>query len=344
MRILCMDCEGPITLNDNAFELCAHFLPQGEAFFSLVSMYDDYCTDAYVENGYRPGTTLAFIVPFLKAHGLDNQRIKTFSRETLAFVPGALDMIRNAQEMLPLYVISTSYRAYIEAMAEASCLPLEHTFSTSVDFAFTMEQEECNRVLALYEELTTMRLEHLSQRNTSELREEPTIKRLDEIFFQELPRMQCGSSIKRTLPVGGTQKKRAIQQIAVKHGVPHREIMYTGDSITDTSALRFLHREGGCSISFNGNAHAVRAAEFAYISSEASMLIPIIKSFVSGGTTEVRHLASTWLSHMDKPDSTTLPQHNAIFTRVNQTNMEMILRLSQQRRCELRGTKRGKLG
>ena len=70
MRLLCMDCEGPITLNDNAFEICAHFLPRGEQFFSLVSRYDDYCADVLRRRGYRPGTTLAFIVPFLKAHNL----------------------------------------------------------------------------------------------------------------------------------------------------------------------------------------------------------------------------------------------------------------------------------
>ena len=35
-------CEGPLALNDNAFELCREFIkPQGDRFFQQVSRYDD---------------------------------------------------------------------------------------------------------------------------------------------------------------------------------------------------------------------------------------------------------------------------------------------------------------
>ena len=40
------DCEGPLALNDNAFELCREFLqPHGDPFFTQVSRYDDYLAD-----------------------------------------------------------------------------------------------------------------------------------------------------------------------------------------------------------------------------------------------------------------------------------------------------------
>ncbi|RLA85280.1 MAG: energy-converting hydrogenase A, subunit R, partial [Deltaproteobacteria bacterium] len=69
MRVFVTDCEGPISKNDNAFELCCHFIPEGEKFFSLLSRYDDYL--AYVEKreGYKAGDTLRLIVPFLIAFG-----------------------------------------------------------------------------------------------------------------------------------------------------------------------------------------------------------------------------------------------------------------------------------
>ena len=36
-------CEGPLALNDNAFELCRDFIkPQGDRFFQQVRRYDDY--------------------------------------------------------------------------------------------------------------------------------------------------------------------------------------------------------------------------------------------------------------------------------------------------------------
>ena len=35
------DCEGPLTLNDNAFELCAHFIEDGDELFKILKLYDD---------------------------------------------------------------------------------------------------------------------------------------------------------------------------------------------------------------------------------------------------------------------------------------------------------------
>ena len=35
-KILVSDCEGPITNNDNALELCQKMIPQGGQFFSVL--------------------------------------------------------------------------------------------------------------------------------------------------------------------------------------------------------------------------------------------------------------------------------------------------------------------
>ena len=49
-RIFISDCEGPISKNDNAFELAAHFVPKGDRFFELVSKYDDILADALAKH------------------------------------------------------------------------------------------------------------------------------------------------------------------------------------------------------------------------------------------------------------------------------------------------------
>ena len=35
------DCEGPLTLNDNAYELAVHFIENGGELFKVLSLYDD---------------------------------------------------------------------------------------------------------------------------------------------------------------------------------------------------------------------------------------------------------------------------------------------------------------
>ena len=47
------DCEGPLTLNDNAFELCEHFIDDGDKLFKILSLYDDYLVDIVKKEGYK---------------------------------------------------------------------------------------------------------------------------------------------------------------------------------------------------------------------------------------------------------------------------------------------------
>ena len=74
-------CEGPLALNDNAFELCREFIkPQGDRFFQQVSRYNDYLAGVAKRPGYKAGDLLKLILPFLKANGLTNARIEAYSR------------------------------------------------------------------------------------------------------------------------------------------------------------------------------------------------------------------------------------------------------------------------
>jgi len=72
VKLYATDCEGPISKNDNAYELCERFLPEGAAFFERVSRYDDYLADVVRKPGYRPGDTLRLILPFLRAYGVSD--------------------------------------------------------------------------------------------------------------------------------------------------------------------------------------------------------------------------------------------------------------------------------
>jgi energy-converting hydrogenase A subunit R len=111
-------CEGPLALNDNAFELCRDFIkPQGDRFFQQVSRYDRYLAEVAKKPGYQSGNLLKLILPFLKAHGLTNAQIGTFSRQTMMLMPGAegaYQFLRGRN--LPIFEISTSYRQFANAV------------------------------------------------------------------------------------------------------------------------------------------------------------------------------------------------------------------------------------
>jgi membrane-bound hydrogenase subunit ehaS len=93
-KLFVTDCEGPISLNDNAFELASHFIPDGDKFFAAVSRYDDILAYEIKRPGYNAGDTLKLITPFLKAYNVTNDKIVEFSRENISLVPWARQLLQ----------------------------------------------------------------------------------------------------------------------------------------------------------------------------------------------------------------------------------------------------------
>jgi len=100
-RIFVTDCEGPISKNDNAFELTTYFVPNGDQFFALISKYDDVLADVVKKPGYKAGDTLRLILPFLKAYGATNEKIREYSSKNVLLVPGARDTLQFVRNLMP---------------------------------------------------------------------------------------------------------------------------------------------------------------------------------------------------------------------------------------------------
>ena len=70
--------------------------------------------------------------------------------------------------------------------------------------------------------------------------------------------------------------------------------MYVGDSITDTPPLAAVRTWGGASLSFNGNAYALQAAEFAAASPDAQVQAQLAKAFAAEGRAGVEAAVRAW--------------------------------------------------
>jgi energy-converting hydrogenase A subunit R len=185
------DLEGPLTLNDNAFELTAHFLPQGAHFFALMSRYDDILADIVKRSGYRAGTTLALIVPFLKAFGLRDRDLHEFSRSSIRLVPGALEALQRIRAQMPAFIISTSYEPYVRAVCEALQFPFENAYCTKISLdAYALSEEERQELLTLYDQIVQRSQIQipLGVQSVDELSGEDrqTLELLDHIFWERV--------------------------------------------------------------------------------------------------------------------------------------------------------------
>ncbi|MGC9516112.1 MAG: hypothetical protein ACP5C3_00270 [Methanomicrobiales archaeon] len=266
-RVFITDCEGPISVNDNAFELAGEFIEDGEKFFSIISKYDDILADEIKKPGYNAGDTLKLIVPFLKAYGVTNDKIVKFSRDNVLLVPKAPETLQFIPGIMPSYIVSTSYQQYIKALCDVTDFPYENTYSTKLDLDnFSLESEEKKELIKIRKRIL----------------ENPDIENLNKIFWEELPEMEIGAIINSVKTVGGEGKKKALEDIISKNQFHPYNIMYVGDSITDVEPLRFAKENKGIAISFNGNEFALREAEIAIISDNTiitSLLADLFNKF-----------------------------------------------------------------
>lgn len=288
MPFLALDCEGPLTLNDNAFEYSQAIIPKGDKFFTQISRFDDYLADIKKKEGYKAGDTLKLILPFLKLFGADNKSLREFSKKTLAFLPEVPETLPKLNQILPTFIISTSYKPYLEALCEVTKFPMENIFCTEVDLdRVKLSSSETKILEKLYEEIINMPLielpkdAHKPEDLPSELLK--ILNRLEEIFFDIIWDMDIGVFLREVNPVGGFEKANACEKISKEISIPISEGFYVGDSITDTQAL-FLFRENqGVALSFNGNRYALKSAEFYALSKKGGIFLELSQIFLEKG-------------------------------------------------------------
>lgn len=336
-RFLVSDCEGPISLNDNAYELAGYFIPQGEKFFQIVSRYDDILVEME-RPGYNAGNTLKLIAPFLKAYGATNQNVETFSEKNVLLVPGAQKTLIHLQELLPSFIVSTSYQQYLEALCQVTGFPLENSYYTHLDLdKYEIDPHEKDQLWKLKKSAV----------------ENPEFENLEHIFWEELPQMRISSLMDDIKPVGGTAKKEAVEDIMSRFGYQAEDLIYIGDSITDVEPLHFAKDEGGLAVSFNGNNYALDEASVAVISNNTLILSLLADLFKREGTEKVLEFADSYAAHSQEAlqsyslNSQLAPQLSHTHTQlevVTPHNLERLKSESGEFRKHIRGESIGGLG
>ena len=355
-----IDCEGPLALNDNAFELCREFIqPQGDRFFQQVSRYDDYLTEVAKRPGYKCGDILKLILPFLKAHGLTDARIEAYSRKNVILAPGAEGAFKFLHSRdFPIFEISTSYRPFAEAVGLKLGFKKERIFSTALDLdRYSLSAAEAEELKRLQGEIIAAPAIELPPDAAAADLPAPVqeaIATLDRIFWERLPRIPIGALLQEVNPIGGPEKAKAVTNSLAQTKLSMSDIIYVGDSITDVQAFEAVREKGGLAISFNGNRYAVNAAEVIVVADSAwpiAMLMAIFQLWGKEGVLEVACPETR-----EKSRSLVLPEaviepiamglEGRVFNLYDQSadNLDKVVEESQTMRAKLRGEAIAALG
>ncbi len=336
-RLFITDCEGPISLNDNAMELSEFYIPDGDRFFSVLSKYDDILSYIIKKENYNPGNTLKLIFPFLIAFGATYEGIKEYSLKNISLLPSIKKTLKDISRIMPVFIISTSYEPYIEALCDCLDFPFENAFCTRLNNEiFEMEDDERRFLINLANEIKHMEKieipEGVDSINELSTEVKNIVNRLNNIFWDELYWINAGKIMDSINPAGGREKtKILIDIISKKYSDPSKAI-YVGDSITDIDVLRYVRERKGVSISFNGNRYALMESDIAILSSDSTILLLIAETFVKGGRDAVIELAAQW--KIDEP---------RIFL-IKKERMDYLITESESYRKKIRGEKIGSLG
>jgi energy-converting hydrogenase A subunit R len=356
-----IDCEGPLALNDNAFELCREFIkPHGDRFFSQVSRYGDYLAAIAKKPEYQAGDTLKLILPFLKAHGVTNAMSRDFSTQNIRLLSGAAEAYQFLHRFgFPICAISTAYRPFAEAVGSRLGFDSEHVLGTELDLdRYQLSPAEAEELRRLEEEIVAApAIELPAGASSPEALPAPAqeaIARLDRIFWERLPQLEIGVIYREVKPVGGAAKAQAVADSLAQSGLKLADTIYVGDDLTDVQAFEAVRTGGGLAISFNGNRYAVQAAEVVVVSDSAwsiAMLTAICRLWGKEGVMEVaapetraKSRALVLPEEMIEPIAMGLQGHQFNIYLSTSPNLEKMIQESEAMRAKLQGAAIAALG
>ena len=357
-RAFISDCEGPISKNDNAFEVTSRFVPNGDKLFTVISRYDDVLADVLKRQGYKAGNTLKLVVPFLKAYGVTDQKMREFSGQNLILIQNVKNTLRYVRSIAYAFIVSTSYEHYIKALCRVLEFPYENAYCTKISLGKYSVTEEENKLQELAREISKMPIIQIPSKAKSLVdfseRHRKAIQRLDEIFWKEIAKMQSGRIFHEVNPMGGREKADAVKDAAERVNVDLEDVMYVGDSITDVEAFQLVKENGGLAVSFNGNQYAIKNAEIALLSESSIVTTIIADVFCRFGKQATMSLAEHWSREALEQSSVSplllnhlfelYPKHLPKVKIITGENMETLATESSEFRKKVRGEAIGRLG
>ncbi len=339
--------------------MTTHYVPNGEHIFTVISRYDDVLADIVKKAGYKAGDTLKLILPFLKAFGVTDRKMRSFSAKTLLLISNIKESLKLIQKAAYAFVVSTSYEHYIKALCQALNFPFRNVYCTKVKIdKYLISQKEQNKIRGLAAEIAKMPIIEIPKGACSigdfPIMHQQVIKRLDEIFWKEVGKMKIGKIFKEVNPVGGREKAEAVKQISKKLNVNLSNVVYVGDSITDVEAFKTVRDGGGLTISFNGNEYAIREAEIAIMSEKALVTALITTVFCKFDKKGVIELVKNWslqrIKELNIEEELKIRFLEAYKEKlphveaVTKANMERLAKKSTAFRKTVRGEAIGRLG
>ncbi len=278
MNFICFDLEGPLSPQDNAYELMK-LIPHGDRIFEVISRYDDLLA-LKGKKGYEPGDTLALIAPFLIYHDISEDAMRWLA-EGATLVSGARELVSNLiKEGWWVGDITTSYEQYGYPITQRVGIPPLNVACTRLrldQYRKAFRREDLADIKQLEENILLMR----------PVEDDRIKKALDAFYWSKTANPNVRAIVKAIKPLGGSRKVGVLKTFASTNQLSMREVVVVGDSITDYGMLQEVEQAGGLAIAFNANEYALGYATMSLASTFISDLMEVLRVWQQGQRSEV---------------------------------------------------------
>ena len=296
---LVMSCDGILSGNDYARDLCARTIRDGAHFFDVVSRYEDLSTYALENDENRIRQTMKIIIPFLKAFGMTDHYAYEFAKSDLRPIDGSAETCSYLNRLLPTFVVTSSFEHHMMALCDRLDFPLENTTCTKAEFdSHENDRLEDKKLRELAGKISSLRIPKTMYTVTeSKFLDDDDAKlvmEMEEIADNVLPEMDAYKAYKDVLAIGSNEKAYALLEIRRKTNIEFNSTAFIGSGINDYQALDLIRDSDGLAISFNGSEYAVRGCNIAVMSSSTIVLDVLVGEFYNEGIQAVYDMVDNW--------------------------------------------------
>ena len=296
---LVMSCDGILSGNDYARDLCAKTIRDGARFFDVISRYEYLTTYALAYNEDKLRQTMKIIIPFLKAYGMTDHFAYEFAKSDLRLIDGSAETCSYLQRLLPTFVVTGSLEHHVMALCDRLDFPLENVTCTKADFdSHENDRLEDKKLRELVNKISSYRFDKtlytLDHPQYLDDDDGTLMVEVEDIADNVLQRMDAYKAYKDVLAIGSNEKAYAMLEIRRKTNIEFNSTAYIGSGLSDYQALDLVRDSDGLAISFNGSEYAVRGCNIAVMSNSTTVLDVLVGEFYNEGIQAVYDMVDNW--------------------------------------------------
>jgi predicted HAD superfamily phosphohydrolase len=272
--------------------------------------YDNIISFGLNREDRRSGDVLRSLVPLLKASGVTDSSVYGHFAGNIDLMQGS-DVIHYMNELMTTLIVSESYEHHAMAVGEALNLPVDGIRCTEVSFdVLELDKQEAKKLRNMTTDIAKLDVPKISSNPADRTqyidhKDQMILDTVDDII-EAINRSEIHYQMESVRPVGGNEKAFALMDMRRGTGVDLDCTAYVGNNATDYPAMDIIRDNDGLSISFNGDAFAVRGSNVAVMSPNPIVAAVLISEFYIGGLEGVFDMIRSWdrdkLSGYDNSD------------------------------------------